>query len=197
MAVRKTIQIGHPALKAQNQEIKDFSNPKLKQIIEDLTDSMHDAGLIGMAAPQIAENFKVFLTEPRETETRSKDQADKLRVYINPLIVDQSEEKVVIYEGCGCVLDGKLFGPVERPKIITIEAFDQKGEKFRFTADGILGRVIQHEYDHMSGIEFLEKVSDYKKMMTVEYYIERVKNDPAHVLASTITIKRFEAINIY
>lgn len=189
MAVRQTIQIGHPSLKAANEEIKNFDDSNLKQLIVDLKDSMYDAGLIGIAAPQIAENYQVFITEPRETETRSKDESDEFRVFINPKIVDQSEDEVVIYEGCGSVLNGKLFGPVKRSASITIEAFSENGRKFQFTSDGILGRVIQHEYDHMEGIEFLEKIQDYKKMMTVEYYVELVKSNPEHIEASTITIK--------
>jgi peptide deformylase len=86
-------------------------------------------------------------------------------------------------------MQGKLFGPVSRPKTITIEAFDLDGKKFQFTTDGILARVIQHEYDHMEGIEFLEKVSNYKEMMTVDYYLDRIKNDPKHREACVITRK--------
>jgi peptide deformylase len=189
--VRNVIQIGHPALKAKNAPIEDFESQKLHQVVEDLVDTMHEAGLIGMAAPQIAENFQVFVTEPRETKTRSKEQSDELRIFVNPRIIKASKEEVIIFEGCGSVLQGMLFGPVSRPRLIIIEAFDLKGKKFHFRADGILGRVIQHEYDHMQGVEFLEKVSNYKEMMTAEYYKARVLNEPGHILASTITTKEF------
>ncbi|GIK83972.1 MAG: peptide deformylase [Patescibacteria group bacterium] len=194
MAVRETIQIGNPVLKAKNKKVTDFNDPKLQQVIQDLKDSMNAAGLIGMAAPQIGENYQVFITEPRETNTRPKDQADELRIFINPKIVELSKKTVIIYEGCGSVLNGRLFGPVERPRQITVEAYDRNGKKFRFTADGILGRVIQHEYDHMVGIEFLEKVSDYKKMMTDTYYIEQIKGDSEHMDACKITVKKFELV---
>lgn len=189
MPIRNVIQIGHPALKAKNAPIQDFESQKLHQVVEDLVDTMHEAGLIGMAAPQIAENYRVFVTEPRETKTRAKDQVDTLRIYVNPKIIYSSKEEVVIFEGCGSVMQGKLFGPVRRPKLITIEAFDLNGKKFQFTTDGILARVIQHEYDHMEGIEFLEKVSNYKEMMTVDYYVDRIKNDPKHMKACVITRK--------
>ncbi len=190
MAVKPTIQIGHPALKAKNKQITDYSHPHLKQLITDLTDSMHAAGLIGMAAPQIAVNFQVFITEPRQTNARSKDQSDQLRIYINPRLVKFSREQTTIFEGCGSVLNGQLFGPVVRPKVATVEAFDENGQKFRFTADGILGRVIQHEFDHMNGVEFLEKVSDYKQMMVLKHYITQIKNQPQYKKASQITLKR-------
>lgn len=181
MAVRPTTQIGYPALKAINVEITDVSDPKVQQVITDLVESMRATELIGMAAPQIGENFQIFVTEPRETKARSADQSDQLRVYINPKIIETSKEQVVIYEGCGSVLHGAIFGPVQRPKQITVEAHDEDGKKFQLTCDGILARVIQHEVDHLNCIEFMEKVSDYKKLLTAEYYIERIKNDPKHI----------------
>lgn len=192
--IKPTIQIGDPRLKADNKLITDFNAPELKQLIQDLIDTMYDAQLIGIAAPQIAENYQVFITEPRETPARPADQADQLRIYINPTIVASSSEECIIYEGCGSVLNGQLFGPVSRPKQITVEAFDEHGQKFRFTADGILGRVIQHEYDHLHGVEFTEKVTNYKQLMHVDFYRERIKNSPEQIEASRITTKLFEQI---
>lgn len=187
--IRDTIQIGDLRLKAENKVIVDFNDPKVKQTIDDLVDTMHQNGLIGMAAPQIGENWKIFVTEPRETKDRPADQADELRIYINPEIVNFSTEENVIYEGCGSVLNGQLFGPVKRPGEITIEAIDQNGKKFRLNCDGILARVIQHEYDHLLGIEFTEKIFDYKKLMTAEFYRELVKMSPEQIGASKITKK--------
>ncbi|MBI5356470.1 peptide deformylase [Candidatus Collierbacteria bacterium] len=194
MAIRETIQIGHPALKRLNQEIVDFSAPELAQLILDLQDTMRATGLIGIASPQIGENFRVFVTEPRETDTRPADQADEFRVYVNPGIVFKSEEKVVIWEGCGSVLNAKLFGPVERPKVVEVEARDAKGGKFRFKADGILGRVIQHEQDHLDRSEFTEHVLDYRDLKVVEFYIKDEKNKPEHLEAQRITIKEFRKV---
>lgn len=192
MAVRDTIQIGDLRLKAENKIVTDFSDLKVRQVVTDLVDTMHKNGLIGMAAQQIGENWKIFVTEPRETEDRPKDQADELRVYINPVIIEFSKEENIIYEGCGSVLHGTLFGPVKRAKEITIEAFDLKGKKFRLVCDGILARVIQHEYDHLQGIEFTEKIFDYKKLMAAEFYRERIKNSPEQIEASKITKKIYQ-----
>lgn len=192
MPVRQTIQIGHPALKAENKVIKDFGDSKLKGLIQDLTDTMRDSGLVGMAAPQIAQNLQVFITEPRESKFRPKQQADQLRVYINPTIVHVSNKQVEIYEGCGSVVEANLFGPVIRPQAVTVEAFDENGRKFRLTADGLLGRVIQHEQDHMIGVEFLEKVSDYKRLINLEHYLAQIKDNPINVKNSENSIKEIE-----
>jgi peptide deformylase len=194
MAIREVIQIGHPSLKAENREVVDFKSEKVKQIVQDLVDTMRESGLVGMAAPQIAENYRIFVTEPRVTPTRTIDQADKLRVYINPVIKNFSDEEVIIYEGCGSVLKGSLFGPVKRPRQITIEAFDENGENFQLTCDGLLARVIQHEYDHLQGIEFTEKVDDYKKLMAVEFYIANIKTSSEQIENSKVNIKEFKKI---
>jgi len=194
MAVRKIVQIGHPALKADNKKIVDFKSIKLKKLIKDLKDTMSNAGVIGIAAPQIAENYTLFVTRPRNTKYRKLGKADKFRVYINPKIIFYSKDKNVIYEGCGSVLNGSLFAPVIRPKEIEIEAFDEDGDRFRLRCDGILSRVIQHEYDHLFGVEFLEKISDYKKILSLEYYLKNIKNSKAQKEASQITKIEYKKI---
>ena len=80
----------------------------------------------------------------------------------------------MIYEGCGSVAYAKLFAPVRRPEKIIIEATDENGNKFRLKADGMLARVIQHEYDHLNGIEFTEKITDMRKIMSSEEYRKRM-----------------------
>lgn len=194
MAVRKTIQIGDLRLKAENIVIKNFNDPRVKKVIKDLKDTMIKNDLIGMAAPQIGYNYKIFITQPRKTKARKLLKGDKLRIYINPKIVKFSEEQNIIYEGCGSVLNGTLFGPVKRPKEIIIEANDEKGKNFQIRCDGILARVIQHENDHMDGIEFTEKIFDYKKLMAKEFYIKTIRNSKEQLLVSNITIVEYKKL---
>ncbi len=193
MAVRDTLQLGDPRLKFVNKPVENFNDPIFKQVIEDLTESMRAGGLIGIAAPQIGENYQVFVTEPRETPTRSADQADELRIFINPKIIEMSAEEAIGYEGCGSVANGQIFGPVKRPKKITIEAYDRNGKKFQLRCDGILGRVIQHEFDHLNGIEFIEKITDYRKLVSLPFYITEIKNAKEQVEAFLVTIKEYQS----
>ena len=143
MAVRKILQIGDPRLKEDNKIVRNFKNPKIRGIIQDCIDTMHDGELIGIAAPQIGENYQIFVTEPRKTETRTGDQVDQLRIYMNPKIIKESKSQSIIYEGCGCVANGTIFGPVKRPKKITIKSLDINNENFELECDGLLARVIQ------------------------------------------------------
>lgn len=187
MAVRKTIQIGDPRLKAKNLVVKDFNDPKIKRIVKDLRETMIKNDLVGLAAPQIGYNYRIFITNPRKTKARKLSKGDKLRIYINSIMVKYSKVQNIIYEGCGSVLNGNLFGPVKRPKEIEIVAYDESSNKFQIRCDGILARVIQHEYDHMYGIEFTEKIYDYKKLMEKEFYIKNVRNSKEQLVASKIT----------
>lgn len=187
MAVKTVIQAGHPKLKIKNKEIVNVNLPKIKKLRRDLLDTMIKTGLIGIAAPQIAQNCMIFVTHPRNTKARKLGKTDKLRTYINPEITFKSKTKNIIYEGCGSVVNGDLFGPVSRPEEIEVEALDEKGKKFRLRCNGILARVIQHEYDHLVGIEFIEKVTDYKKIIVGNYYRKTIRNSKLQKQNSLIT----------
>jgi len=93
MAVRKTIQIGDSRLKAKNLIVKNFGDSRIKRVIKDLRDTMIKNDLIGLAAPQIGYNYRIFITQPRKTKARKLPKGDKLRVYINPRMAKYSEEK--------------------------------------------------------------------------------------------------------
>lgn len=187
MAVKKVAQAGHPSLKKENKKILNFNFSKIKKLQKDLVDTMNKTGLIGIAAPQIAQNYMVFVTHPRNTKARKLPKTDKLRIYINPKIISKSKKENLIYEGCGSVVNGELFGPVLRPEEIEVQAFNQKGKKFRLKCNGILARVIQHEYDHLMGVEFIRKVSDYSKVIVGDYYRKNIRNSKLQKENSRIT----------
>jgi peptide deformylase len=188
MAIKEVIQIGDKRLKNKNKSVKLAGLKLIKKIVKDLNDTMIKTETIGLAAPQIGQNYKLFITEPRQTEYRTADQSDKLRVYINPKIIKFRKDKITAYEGCGSVSAANFFGPVTRSREIVIKAYDINFKKFRLRCDGILARVIQHEYDHLSGIEFVEKISDYKKVMNYENYKKNIRNSVEQMDAAKITI---------
>jgi len=171
MTIIKTVQAGNPIIHTKSNDVTDFSSVETKRIVADLIDTMRAEDLVGMAAPQIGENMRIFVTEVRETEYR-KEGTDKLRVFLNPKVVSVSDELSNGYEGCGSVASAQFFGPVERPEEITIEAVNENGETFTHTANGLLARVVQHEIDHLDGILFHEKISDMKKVMSKEEYVK-------------------------
>ena len=175
MIIKEIIQIGNPFLSKRSKFVVKINAEETQRVIKNLVDSVRYHNLIGMAASQIGEKLRVFVTEIRKTSYRNLKK-DILRVYVNPKIVWSSKKQVVIYEGCASVAYAKLFAPVKRPEKIIVEGFNENGNKFRLKATGFLSRVIQHEYDHLDGIEFTEKITDIRKIMSLEEYKKMVSS---------------------
>ena len=171
MPVIKTVQAGNKIVHTKSIEVSDILSEKTQEVITNLIDSMRDKELVGMAAPQIGENVRIFVSEVRETKYR-KTGTDSLRVFINPIITKVSDKKSEGYEGCGSVASAEFFGPVTRPEEIAVTAYNEDGEEFEHTASGLLARVIQHEIDHLDGILFHEKITDMKKVMSKNEYVK-------------------------
>jgi len=191
MAIRKVIQAGDPILKKKNKQIKVYNSPLSKKLQKDLTATMKKVDLIGMASSQIGENHMIFVTLLEDTKARKIVNKDKLRIYINPKITYFSKKKNVIYEGCGSVGDN-IFGPVSRPEEVEVVATDEKGQKFSLRANGILARVIQHEMDHLNGIEYLERVTENRKFVGKAYYRKYIKNSKLQLKNSKVTKKIYK-----
>ncbi|MFA6253945.1 MAG: peptide deformylase [Candidatus Paceibacterota bacterium] len=173
MIIKNIIQIGNPILSKKSKPVANIKNKETQRVIKNLTDSVRYHNLIGMAGSQIGEKLAIFVIEVRSTKYR-KLEKDKLRIYINPKITWSSKKQVIIYEGCGSVANANFFAPVRRPEKIVVEALNEDGEKFKLETGGILARVIQHEYDHLKGIEFIEKITDIKKAMSAEEYKKKM-----------------------
>lgn len=172
MIIKSIVQVGNPIIRRKSKRVENFYSPQVKGIIKNLTDTLRHANLVGMAAPQIGHNLRIFLTELRGTTLRKTNKIDKLRVFINPKILRVSKKMISGYEGCGSVASSQIFGKVPRAAKITVEAFDIRGQKFILTATGLLARIIQHENDHLDGIIFLDRVLDKKSLMSREEYIK-------------------------
>lgn len=172
MIIKSVTQVGSPIIRNKSKRVETVTSPEIKKIIKDLTDSMRQSNLVGMAAPQIGHNLRIFVTEIRNTTLRKTKELDKLRIYINPKIIEISKSKISEYEGCGSVASSGIFGKVPRPSQVTVSATDENNNKFKHKAKGLLARVIQHELDHLDGVIFLDKVTDKKSLMSKEEYIK-------------------------
>lgn len=163
MIIKNLPQIGNPKLREKSRLLKkaEISSPYVRKTIKDLKDSLEYYKLYGMAAPQISKNIRLFVVGSKE---------EGYFIYINPRITWTSKKEIEFFEGCGSVLIGDLRAPVLRPESVVIEATDEKGKKFKEKASGILARVIQHEYDHLDGVLFTDKISDFKRMMTAKEF---------------------------
>jgi peptide deformylase len=181
MIIKQVAQVGNPIIRKVSKAlpVSQIKSKKVKTIIKNLIDSMRYHGLVGMAAPQIGHNIRIFVTEIRRTKLRknqSLKEADKLRIFINPKIISLSKQKVFGYEGCGSVTNSGLFGNVNRPKSIQVKAYNEYGELFTLEARGLLAKVIQHEHDHIVGKIFLDRMTNMKNLRSREEHIKQTRN---------------------
>lgn len=172
MAIKKAVQIGEPVIRKVAQRVKNPKSTATRTIIQDLTDSMRSAGLVGMAAPQIGSSTRIFVVELRKTKARKNLGASPLYVFVNPQISLYSKKWVIGYEGCGSIAYGQLFGPVKRAQSVVVKAIGADGKPFTLSAKGMLARVIQHENDHLNGVVFLDKITDMRKLVSRDYFIK-------------------------
>lgn len=178
MIIKETTQVDNKVIRSKARKVANPKAKSVQKVITNLVDSMRHHELVGMAAPQIGKDIRVFVTEIRETKLRkgeTKKNIDPLRVFINPRVVSSSKVKKSDWEGCGSVASANLFAMVKRSTSIEIEAFDRDGNKFKLKAKNLLAHVIQHEMDHLNGIVFTDRADTSTYMSKNEYLKFRAK----------------------
>lgn len=148
------IHYPHPTLRIKSKPIRRVDQ-KLRGIAAEMLELMYAAEGVGLAANQVDLPLRIFVANPEGTPGSGEEL-----VLINPeLQLPKGSETA--QEGC-LSLPG-LYGVVKRPKTIRVSAFDLKGNPFERTVDGFLARVLQHEYDHLDGVLFFDRMSEEAK----------------------------------
>ena len=163
------IAYGDPVLRKVSKEItKDY--PKLDELIANMTETMKNAQGVGLAAPQIGKDVRLFLIDASPfAESDELEEEEKLflqgfnRVFINAKIIEEEGEEWAFNEGCLSIPN--INEDVFRNETIHIEYQDENFEKKEDTLSVIDDRIIQHEYDHIEGILFTDKLSSLKKRL--------------------------------
>lgn len=163
------VAYGDPVLKKKAKDIeKDY--PKLEELINSMWDTMYNAYGVGLAAPQVGLPIRMFMIDPapfaEDDELDEKEKAelkDLRKVFINPQIIEETGEEWAFSEGCLSIPD--VREDVFRKPDITIEYFDEEFKKHTEKYSGLAARVIQHEYDHIEGVLFTDKLSSLKKRL--------------------------------
>lgn len=166
---------GDPVLRKIGESIdKDY--PGLEQLIKDMYDTMYNANGVGLAAPQVGKAIRLFIVDTRpfaesddddDDEEFTPEQKKELqsfnRIFINAKILNETGREWVFSEGCLSI--PKIRENVERLSDIEIEYMDEKFKLHRERFNGIIARVIQHEYDHIEGKLFTDKISPFKRRL--------------------------------
>lgn len=163
------VAYGDPVLKKKATEI-DENYPELEVLIEDMFETMYNAYGVGLAAPQIGLPIRLFLVDTApfsDDEELPLEERKKLKdfkkVFINPEIILEEGDEWAFNEGCLSIPD--VREDVFRQPNITIEFLDEHFNKKTAVFDGLIARVIQHEYDHIEGVLFTDKLSGLKKRL--------------------------------
>jgi peptide deformylase len=164
MAIREILRYPHPLLKRRSREVDEIDG-ELKRLIQDMTETMYDAGGVGLAAPQVGISKRVMVVDVSPI-----DPEQSLFVLINPEIV--SEEGDVEHEE-GCLSVPNCLEKVMRKEKVQVQGISPEGKRVEISGEGILAFALQHEIDHLNGILILDRVSPLKR----DVYRRKVKKE--------------------
>lgn len=176
MSILKIARMGHPVLRAKARPVhpSEIRTPKIQQLIDDLFETMKEYQGVGLAAPQVHEGLRIFVTglPPRKdaVEDDEREEGDEvpLMALINPEIEMSSRDVVEDWEGCLSIPD--IRGRVPRARHIVVRAFDRTGKKIEMPASGFTARVIQHETDHLDGILFFDRMKNFQSLAFLDEF---------------------------
>jgi peptide deformylase len=151
------VTYGSEILGRKAEPVKDIDDV-VRKLGADMLEAMAGKG-IGLAGPQVSAPLRIFVTDV---------EGDKPRIFINPEIVLTSQEIVSFEEGCLSL--PRLYLDVVRPEFIRVQAWNEKGRPFTIETGGLLARVIQHEYDHLEGILFIDRLKPGKRDRALAQY---------------------------
>jgi peptide deformylase len=165
MSILKVARMGHPVLRARarNLSLNDLKSPIVQKLIDDMIETMIEYHGVGLAAPQVHEDVRLFVA------ALGGDEGDTDPVaIINPEITPVGSEVVEDWEGCLSIPD--IRGRVPRAREIRVRALDRHGERIELRASNFSARVIQHETDHLDGVLFFDRMKSFESLTFLDEY---------------------------
>jgi peptide deformylase len=157
------VKLGDPILKKHSVVVPEVTE-EIRSLVEGMIDAMDRERGVGLAAVQVGRLLRLFVT---------RIPAHEARVFINPDILETSIEQEPFEEGCLSIPG--LYTDVVRPSTVRVQAWNIKGRPFTLNADGYLSRVIQHEFDHLNGILFIDRIDSKKRQRLLASYEAKVE----------------------
>jgi peptide deformylase len=178
VAVRKIIRMGHPTLRkvARPLTASELASPEIGRLINDMVETLADSGGIGLAAPQVNESVRLAIIEIDGGPSRYGEiPALPLTVFANPRIEVIDPAAAGYWEGCLSVPG--LRGYVERPQFVRVTYQDLSGAPHTLELKGFLATVFQHEFDHLDGVLYVDRMTDRTKLVFEDEYIRYLAGD--------------------
>lgn len=154
--ILKLAYYGDPILRKRSQPVDEI-NDEIRTLVHNMIETMVEKNGIGLAAPQVHVDKRLFLTAVPIEQEDGEWIPGTLRVFINPTIISVSKELDTQQEGCLSI--PKIYGDVERPTTIVVEATNLEGELFRLSLTGLEARCVLHENDHINGVLFPDRMN--------------------------------------
>jgi peptide deformylase len=169
MAIREILQYPDPRLREVAQPVQTF-DAELRQLVEDMAETMYAAPGVGLAATQIGVNLRLFIVD-----TASEDEPSDLRVFINPELLELNGVQVF---NEGCLSFPGVSEDIKRAEQVKVRALDLSGAPFELEADGLLAVAIQHETDHLNGVLMIDKLNAIKRRL-MSRKLQKAQQDEA------------------
>jgi len=169
------IQLGNPTLRQKAALVEDVHDAKIQQLIDDLIATVAQANGVGIASPQVAQSYCLFIVASRPNARYPHAPEMEPTAMINPKIVSHSSEVVKDWEGCLSVPG--IRGLVPRYQAIAVEYTDRYGNLQTKELTNFVARIFQHEFDHLNGVIFIDRVESTLEMITEEEYQKLVVNN--------------------
>jgi peptide deformylase len=170
MSILKVTRLGHPVLRrvAENVSQQELQSPALQKFIDDMIETMKEYDGVGLAADQVHESKQIAVLEVADNPRYPEKPRVPLTVLVNPTITPLSEDMEEDWEGCLSIPD--LRGMVPRYKSVHVQALDRQGKEIDFVANEFHARVIQHEFDHLSGKVYLDRMRDFSTLTFLQEF---------------------------
>ncbi|MBW4574711.1 MAG: peptide deformylase [Aphanothece sp. CMT-3BRIN-NPC111] len=165
-------QLGNPSLRQQAKPIDNVRDERIQKLVDALIATAASANGVGIAAPQVAESYRLFIVASRPNLRYPNAPIMEPTAMLNPRIIAHSTEMVKGWEGCLSVPG--IRGLVPRYQAIEVEYTSRDGQLHRQELTDFVARIFQHEYDHLDGIVFLDRVESTQEMITEQEYQHRV-----------------------
>ena len=166
MSILKVARMGHPVLRQRARALDRsvLREPLLQKLIDDMIDTMHEYHGVGLAAPQVHEDIRLFVALLDEDPSPETEAA----ALINPEIVPQGTDTEEGWEGCLSIPD--IRGKVPRFTDVVVKALDRQGKPIELQLKGFAARVAQHETDHLDGVLFVDRMTSMQTLTYLEEF---------------------------
>lgn len=170
--ILEIIQLGDPLLRAKAEVVDNIQDWRIQKLIDDLITTVKQANGVGIAAPQVAASDRLFIVASRPNPRYPNAPEMEPTPMINPKILASSTETVKGWEGCLSIPG--IRGLVPRSQAIEVEYTDRYGKLQKQELTDFVARIFQHEYDHLDGIVFLDRLKSTQDIVTEHEYQKRI-----------------------